>query len=250
MFRRPYRRSAAPRGGFRRRRFGPRLRIAKEPQRWEVGHFFFGNIINITDTGTPNATIVTSFAQIPGHFGDNTAQGRTLDNAARWLEIGGVVFRYEVLFNANFPGGMEDQDAELQDLVTWRVLLCSDRLDSVGQPTSIPNWFNNTTPIIAAGANAAEDLDNVYPTRIHWQNFHTTSATLRAGSSTSAVGLQSTKVDSRRGSGNLRLRLRLDDQHGLFWHFAQAHSSPSDSENVYVGSLLLTGTVYYRFRIG
>lgn len=250
MYRRPFRRFAAPRGRFgSRRRFGPRLRAAKEPQRWEVGQFFFGNIINITDAGTNPSTIVTSLAQISGHLGVSTQeQGRVLDNAARALEIGGVVFRYEILSSFNSPSAIRDDTSELNNRLNWRVLLVSDRLDATGSPISIPNWFNVTNPVIAAGSTAAEDIDNEYPTRIHWQNFHGTSWSNREGNGTGAIGPTTFHTDNRRGGANLRLRLRLDDEHGLFFHFAQAHTNSDNGENSFVGQLLLTGTIYYRWR--
>lgn len=252
MYRRPFRRSAAPQGGFRRRRFGPRLRVAKEPQRWEVGHFFFGNIINITDAADSNATIVTSLAQIPNHIGrSDDEQGRMISNMTRWLEIGGIVFRYEIVSSVSEASGTNVPSAasELSDRTNWRVLLVSDRLDAVGSPVSIPNWFNVTTPVVAAASTTSEDLENEYPTRIHWQNFHGTTWANREGNGTGAVGPATFHVDNRRGGANLRLRLRLDDEHGLFVHFAQS-SSFSDSDRTVVGSLLMTGTIYYRVRFG
>lgn len=249
MYRRPYGRVSARKGRFNRRRFGPVLRIPKEPQRWEVGHFFFGNIINITDGATPSATIVTSLAQILGHIGrSDDEQGRMISNMTRYLEIGGVVFRYEIVGNAQDSSGpnIPTSNSELSNRVNWRVLLVSDRLDTVGAPLSIPNWFNVTTPVIAAQSTSSEDIENEYPTRIHWQGFHGTSWTNREGNGTGAVGPSTFHVDNRRGGANLRLRLRLPDEHGLFFHFAQ--SSNGESDATFVGQLLLTGTIYYRVK--
>lgn len=231
-----------------RMRYGPRLRMAKEPTRWEVGHFFLGNIINITDAGTNPSTIVTSLAQIRGHLGTDSPQGRVLDNAARALEIGGVVFRYEIIASSSIPGAIPDNTSEFTNRVDWRVLLVSDRLDTVGVPLAIPNWFNVTNPVIAAGSTDVEDLDDEYPTRIHWQNYHGTSWSNREGNGTGALNSQTVHVDNRRGGANLRLRLRLDDQHGLFFHFAQAHSGSDGVENTFIGSLQIAGTIYYRWR--
>lgn len=249
MYRRNYSRARMRFNRAPRRRFGPRLRVAKEPQRWEVGHYFFGNIINITDQATTNATIVTSFAQIQDHFGEaGTSQGVTLNNGLRWLEIGGIVFRYEIVSTAQIPGAIPDNTSELINRMWWRVLLVSDRLDENGSPISIPNWFNVTNPVVAAASAATEDRDDEYPTRIHWQNFHGTTWGNREGNGTAALNSQTVHVDNRRGGANLRLRLRLDDNHGLFWHFAQIHESSDGNENVFIGRLALTGTIYYRWR--
>lgn len=251
MYKRRY--ATTPRAGYRsrypRRNYGRGLRRPKEPSRWEVGQFYLANITNITDAGNNPNVIVTSLAQITDHFGvTNTSQGITLDNAVRFLEIGGIVFRYEIIAGASIPGAIPDNTNEFTNRVDWRVLLVSDRLDALGQPTSIPNWFNTTAPVIAAASASGEDIDDNYPTRIHWQNYHGTTWSNREGNGTGALNSQTIHVDNRRGGANLRLRLRLDDQTGLFWHFAQAHTSSDGTENVFTGQLRITGTIYYRWR--
>lgn len=234
-----------------RRRFGPRLRTASEPRRWEVGHFTLA-VTNITDIATPNATVVVSMGQIAGHFGTDSPQGRVLDNTARFLEIGGIIFRYRInvawqLIDQVFPTNL----SELSNLCQWRVLLVTDRLDAstpTPAPLSIPNWFNTTTPVIAAGATDTEDVDEQYPTRIHWQNYHESNASNRQGNGTGAVGPTRYSLDQRAGGANLRLRTRLPDQHGLFLHFAQRISNSNNFEAV-SATMNFVGTMYYRIRL-
>jgi len=250
MYKRRY--ALTPRAPYRARRPRSRLRYSTEPRRWEVGHFFL-SVNNVTDFVTPNATIVTALGQIGGRIGvQGTTQGRALENATRFLEIGGIVFRYRVRLSAQ----MEEVDtvpsatSELINQIDWRVLLVSDRLDAAGSPVSIPDWFNVTTPVSAASALTDEDLDPEYPTRIHWQNYHGTNVSNRAGSGTGSVGPSDYPSDQRAGGANLRLRLRLDDEHGLFLHFAQRSIGLNQSGNVFAGVLNFTGVIYYRFVMG
>jgi len=251
MYRGRYSRSAAPRGRLVRRRFGSRLRPSTEPRRWEVGHFFL-SINNVTDQGTPNATIVTAMGQIGGRIGvTGTTQGRALENSTRYLEIGGIVFRYRIRLSAQLVDEVvPTENSELVNQIDWRLLLCSDRLDAAGVPASIPDWFNVTTPIAAASALTQEDEDTQYPTRIHWQGYHGTAVSNRQGNGTGSVGPIDYTTDNRTGGGNLRLRLRLDDEHGLFWHFAQRSVGLNNSENIFAGVANITGVMYYRFVLG
>lgn len=249
-FKRSFRRFS-PRRSFRR---GVRLRAPREPQRWEVGNVVIDQTYVLSAETDVVQTAVVALAQIPFHVGDvGTGQGRALNQFARKLEIGGIVFRYDIV-DAAFSnwGEVGSFGANGRNRVQHRVLLCSDRLDAVGQPSSIPNWFTPTSPIVAVSASdpviTAEDQD--FPTRIHWQNSHAYNREVwQTGSATSVVA-PNTRTFSTRGGANLRLRLALDDTHGLFFHFASRLQQLSPADIEISGQLRILGTIYYRVRFG
>lgn len=253
MFRRNFRRFSSarfPRG--RRRGFGPRLRIPKEPFRWEVGQFHF-RIQNVVNEVAPLGTTVVSLAQIADHFGDlATAQGTALNDAMRFLEIGGIVFGYRIRRNwersaaAPNPGVTQQEQT---DSVDYKLLVVSDRLNDDGQPSTIPNWFNTTPPIINVASTTATDRDTRYPLRIHWQAYHGSENSTALGDPANAIGPSSYFLDSRSGRANLRLRLRLQDDVGLFFHFAQVVNDPSTAEFENDALVTISGTLYYRWRL-
>lgn len=250
MFRRSFRRSPQRRVP-RRRSFGPRLRVPREPFRWEVCNVVFSTQTVVDDEETVFTSVV-AMGQIHDHFGDETTgQGRALNEAMRFLEIGGIVFSYNL--NLVQAGTVQDASsgAWSDNLFDHRVLIVSDRLDQIGSPTAIPNWFVPQTPLVGVSTTIpiGDTFDTEYPTRIHWQDRKqlAPSSALVNGQSTPVTPVLQT-VSNAGGRANLRLRLRLQDDQGLFFHFATRISDPVALTQQYIWKCDVIGTMYYRFR--
>jgi len=234
-FRRPFRRSS--RSFPRRRSFGPRLRPPSGPRRWQAAHFFFDGV-DLIESGI-FLTESVELLKIQDHIGGaaGTAIGSTLSNISRRVELGGIVFNY-----GHSLIGPADETQNPSDIWLHGLYLVTDRLDSDGQPTSLPNWQQTMSPISTIGSSVTEDDE--YPLRVHWRDMHL---------ATSFAGLVSTPTTNANllaphptRTVNLRLRRFLDDFHGLYFQFFDLYSSDPEatlSIHKWVG-----GTLYYRWR--
>lgn len=249
MFRRSFSRSFSRARTRFRARPRSRLRIPTEPRRWEVCNLVF-TTATIVDTATPTFTSVVALAQLADHFGDaNTEQGRALNNAARFMEIGGMVFSYALNLEASGVTNTERSGIWANNRLDHRILICSDRLDTAGQPVSIPDWFIPGTPLVAVTGTTPGVEDEEYPTRIHWQDRIQVSPNNLIAGPTGGSGQPALQATTRAaGRANLRLRLRLTDNQGLFFHFGTRVSDVDSTENVWATNCDVTGTLYYRVR--
>lgn len=231
------------------RRFGPRLHVPTEPRRWEVCNVVF-TTQTVVDPGESTFTSVVALAQIADHFGDaDTEQGRALNNAARFLEVGGIVFSYRLNLSTAAVVQNQGSGAFALNRFDHRILLCSDRLSAGGAPNSIPNWFTAGTPLVAVTGLTPANEDVEYPTRIHWQDRlqHNPNFSLVNSVGAAANPILQNVTNCGR-SANLRLRLRLTDTQGLFFHFATRLSDGTSTEVPWVWNCDVIGTMYYRVR--
>lgn len=249
----PYRRSfkRPPRRSFRR---GVKLREPREPYRWEVGNIVIEQPYLLSAETDLVQTAVVSVAQIPFHVGDvSTGQGRALNQYARFLEIGGIVFRYHITDEApSFGYAVTANNQAGFNIMQHRILLTSDRLDNIGQPSAIPNWFEPNSPLVTVSATTpvalAEDQD--FPTRIHWQDSKVYGRVAQQTGSATSVIAPTVTTTSLHGGANLRLKLRLSDEHGLFFHCCTRLNLITPSDQEFAGRYTILGTIYYRVRFG
>jgi len=213
-----------------------------------VCNLSFGSSTIVSSAET-TFTLVTSLAQITAHVGSSgTPQGRAINEFARSMEIGGMVFSYtlcprdlgDALFVTDFDQNQFDH----------RVLVVSDAIDANGNPNSIPDWFVPGTPLVGVSDGSNTPLptsqDNVYPTRIHFQDRLSSGYGIAGGTTGNPVF---PLYDRRTGHKNLRLNLRLSDKQGLFFHFATKIFRPSAGDPTeFEHELRVTGTMYYRVR--
>jgi len=244
-----FRRFAPSRG--RSNSFRSRSRFNKnrtrEPRRtghWQRANF---NLIstNVVDTGTSVSNIVVPIAQIKDRVSDSTiGTGRALAEMAKFCEVGGVVFDWNF-----YLGDVSlDDDTGLWS-IQQQIILVSDRLDSDGNPCAIDfNWFNSQTPITIASSQSVDDEDQEQPTRVHWRH----SRNLVGGayaSNTTGRFYPSQNVVSLQGSANLRLRLRLDDEHCLAFHVPTFLANSGGAELLGAAvTITIAGSLYYRMR--
>jgi len=229
-------------------RFRSRFQRNKTHQPTRTGHWQRANmnleaLTLLTDGQDSISLTIIPIAQIFDRLASPVgATGQQI----RFCEVGGVCFDWQT----QLADIVQDSDSGLW-LVQTQILLVSDRLDTEGNPAALDsNWFTNTTPIVSATSGGeAQDEDQRFPTRVHWRhsrNFNGGVADAPIG--ISGNGFYSTPVVSLQGSANLRLRLRLDDEHALAFHFT---SKITDAAGVLQNAAFthtVTGSLYYRTR--
>jgi len=251
-----FRRSNSFRRPPARRRFPSRNRThtVKKLGHWQRSNF---SIISQAqhDAAAEPFNIVNVLAQIDDHLGDDTtAAGRIASNTIRTLEIGGIVFDWQ-LTSITLPLSSPEPDPMARVAgVLNTLLLCTDRLDDDGNPVAIDSdWFTNTTPTPVALATQQEDEDVRFPTRVHWRTtrYLETGTFLPTNSLGPEYALPPVGVVLAQGSKNLRLRIALNDEQTLVFHWRSVIPSGFWSPDTFAGviaTLLLNGSLYYRVR--
>jgi len=230
--------------GFRgRRRSVTNLKVGR-PKVWQAAFFHFDNAA-IHDSSVSN-NVVTVVAQIPDRIGDSTnANGRVLMQAARKLELGGIVWTAGIDDNrivaADFPTAGQPFFSD------YSMVWAYDRLDASLAPCAINvNWNNTTSPCSVASAAAADDIEDAYPERII-KRFD--ERRVYGGQS---FGLDAPAMDQQtshiRWRGNLRLRQYLDDSHCLVFH--QFNQDTLGFPTSLGTAFWCRGTLYYRWVLG
>lgn len=258
-FRRPFfsKRPARRFSRFRRRR----ISTVHRPIRWERGNFhltvnhFHSNPDRLLNTIIPIAN--------PQNFGDTTsATGRTLNQNIRALHVGGVKFTVaQWLVDSDI--GQDPVNENLSTLVgslSTKVLLVSDStVTDSAAGTSLPqaiesNFFTNTQPVAAATAGEIQDVENLYPRRIHWQNYKSLNQWASnfyelSGEPPEIIPYapqQQGMVNTHSGA-NLKLNLRLEDDEMLCFFvtsFLDVNSFALEPECVF----RISGTIWYRYQ--
>jgi len=252
---------------FRRRRFP--YKTVRRPVRWERGNFYTTATHLHED---PDRTINTVFtlAQvnnlIDNQNTDTYASTARLAQMAKALIIGGVKFTvYQNITTSAAFFNMTQVEVEqfagsLQTSAESKILLVSDRTGAVPGGGSFPaaidsNFFTNTLP--TAAISETQDEQNNYPTRIHWQNYKHLDAGWRYSYEEQSDGTtihpfqsQQNSILSTHSTGNLRLRLRLQDDECLNWFFtSHLNSVPAGFDAVPEVHFIATGTIWYRYDI-
>jgi len=238
------------RSGSSRFRSRSRTHRVTRPQRWTAANFslIFDNDVDTPGSGGGVNTVIV-LCQIQGNIfrPDNQIN---LAEQQRYVEIGGIVFDWQMLYSV-LPQ-FNEMTSIVQSEMLSTLVLCTDRLDSLGNPAAIDtNWFNTQSPISLAVGQTIQDEDVVYPTRIHWRHSRAHNLSYVRGDSLEGAATalpQGQAVTLAQGSANLRLRTRLDDEQVLTFHFASILPAvPADQDIVLVTTRLhLNGTLYYR----
>lgn len=245
MFRRNFRSSR--RRSFSRFR-GKRLHHApRKAGRYQRGNFFLTST-NFVNAPNQNNNIVLVLAKISEIIAPVNSTTTSINEAVKNLDIGGIKFKYVV--QDQTPTTFIGNNSVVR-VGAVQTLVCSDRLDQGGLPEAITTGWNlNTTPTALASAQSAADLDSVYPTRVHWRNMHLIGLQEieRSVTTTNTWVNRQPNVRSSEGSANLKLRLRLDDEHGLTFHHCFSTDSTFPTPGAEVDyKLWLAGSIWYRF---
>lgn len=241
------------------RRGGLVRRVVRPPVRWERGNIFLRQ--QHEHTGDPSLnrinTVTLLGAVLNVGDGGTTDIGRALAQGVRRLVIGGMKFQIVTrIVSWGESGTVAPEDME-NAVVEYRNLICSDRLlaaesdtpSGTPQPAAIlVNWFTNTKPI--ATVNEVQDEQNIFPTRIHWQDFGTCDfGVQRDAGGLDVTSLRTTQlVQPAKSGANLRLRLAVDDDSCFVWHFTTQirDTDVIDNYNPIIEATLC-GTMWYRF---
>lgn len=246
-----FRRSAPSRArSFKRRSFSRNR--THQPKR--TGHWQRANLRidsrNVVDEVGANVNTVLVLGQIANHLAtDGDTAGRAYTNQVKFLEIGGLVFDWQLQLS-DLASDFTTPPATDIWAIDNQIILVSDRMDTGGFPAAIDvNWFSSTTPIPVAGATASDDEDGDFPTRVHWR--HARNIVGGYGQFPDVTGnfTPSNTVVSLQGSANLRLRLALDDEHVLAMHFASVLTDLGSTIVAAEVRLTLVGSMYYRVRV-
>jgi len=235
----------------RRRSFSRnRTHTVKKLGHWQRANFSLLFEMDLFEQNNPSL-LVAVVTQIQNHLGDSsTAAGRLRVNEVRALEIGGIVFDWQITARG-LPAVEPSGSSNLATLLSTLVL-ATDRLDSDGAPAALASeWFNSTTPIPVAASTEAKDEDIDYPTRVHWRTTRAQECgrTLPINSLGPEYAATPYAVVLANGSKNLRLRIALDDQQALVFHWASNAVALATAAIAGIRSTLyINGSLYYRVR--
>jgi len=247
--------SRQPRRSFSR--FRPRASPRRtQPTRvWEMGQFFFETLDELPDGGEGQDEITIRYVRLAATrtIGDPaTGQGVALISAARSLDIGGVVYDWAVRPAQGIDAGATPGEGRM--FVHTGLLV--DRMDGDALPTSVASWnpFLTSTPVAsvsnAASTPGGNTLNNDFPNRILFcQTFELQFGAQQilnpqAGELYVPDGQL---VDTRRGTVSKRLRLRLDDQVGLYMFIAYAPGDLFATGVIPFADWWARGNIYYRY---
>lgn len=235
----------------RRRRSALNWQKADRPRKWQMGNLFTTlnqNVPNTSDT-TVNTAILLARTQNLGET--TTGPGRAMAEMTRRVEIGGVVLSFGY-FNPDLDLSLDPK----VESAYMQYTLAVDRLDVSGAPAAMANvaWQRNTLPALQVTAalpgTSEEDVD--FPTRILWRQTQLEDGS-RVNGTNSLAGLQFLQnIGTRPMSSHLnkRLRLPLDDEHGLFFCFSSIKAADYAGGVAKIIRLWLTGSIYYRVVLG
>jgi len=250
----------------RRPSFGLRRRRLSNPQRTkglEVGQFFFQDILQLDNLSDDDTVIYTNVASIALSLAQTTTSGpeqrvgQVLQSMGRAFQINGLVF--------DWGFELQNQDGTPTTNIGdfWSCFqVLTDRIeygvpfDGSPAPASIGSYspFDNYWPtaILSTTAPTVTERQPTMPTRIHFQKTeHWNAAAAQIINDGEGILYYPTgqSVNFRRPTFNRRLRVRVDDNHGLFfaWH---ARTGPAFAVADPAGRQLrrwARGQLYYRW---
>lgn len=247
---------------FRSRFRRSNLRRPVMTAKWEVGRFYFDNTRTMV-TGSASetlqyfhiASIATSFGSAIGV--EEARVGAVLAGLNRSLEIGGIVFDVDHLHRGDVQGDLAPGEATYD----MHLSLVVDNLDRVvpdgpSFPTSLDTYSPWLSSFPTAALTTAAPVDRsepiTRPVRTYWER--NVPIDLRPKIVLNDLGdtlyvPQNQRLNSTHYLVNRRLKLRLDENQGLFLIEGTRNSA---NFNLGVSSRIITtkcvGKLYYRYR--
>jgi len=256
---RPRRRMAMGRGRFSRYR---------DPQRTkglEVANFFIDETVILEDAGDSEEIIYTHIASFPlsleaagaGSAGPEQRLGNVLSSAWKYIQISGLVFDW----------GWEQPDLDGDNLgiqgeywTTFQVL--TDRMSiDTGSGNPIPSSLGFYSPYrsqwpmaVLSTSNPGVDTDQArLPTRVHFtktEQRYANASRIQNDLEGILYYPQGQMVTFRQPTFNRRLRIRLDEGHGLFFGWFTRTGPAFLNGSLQARSIRrwARGQIYYRVR--
>jgi len=248
-----------------RRRFGG-LRDPQRTRKLEQANFFIDEGTAVSNSSGASTTAYTHLASIALSLDFQTAAsetqrvGNVIASMQRSIEVVGMHFDWAI-FQSGWESG---HGADINDGMVWSCFqLATDRLDvlttgDAPEPASIGAYdpFQTTFPtaVLSPSTPGIASRQNTLPTRIHWTKTecHTLASSdfIPTSDPTELSVPNGQFVRTRNGTFNRRVRIRLDDQHALFfiWAFRNSPIFTIPSAGPRVFRRWARGTLYYRFR--
>lgn len=245
------------------RGFRPRNRLSN-PQRTkglEMATFFFEDTVTLENSSNTTLSIYTVLASMPMSLGNASSSpenrvGTVLQSMNRYIQINGVVYDYGV--SESFLDG--EQTPEFSDYWFCHQLF-TDRVEynasDVAFPATIGSYdpFDTNFPVANLTTTSPEfnQRQGVQPTRVHLSRTRHRKAAANLITDTTEGALYypaHQQVDIREPTVNKRLRIRVDDNHGLFfgWFFRTSTSWAIPDVSDRFLKRWARGQIYFRFR--
>lgn len=244
------------------RGFRPRNRLSN-PQRTkglEVATFFFEDSTVLDNASAAETQIYTVLAGLPFALGNASAGaenrvGTALQSMQRYIQINGLVYDWGVE-QRDWNGGSSNQGD-----VWFCHQLFTDRVEydatDLALPATIGSYspFENLFPVtnLTSANPTRAQRQGPQPTRIHLSRtrVYNTHATAILNDIEGVLYAPSGQaVRQREPTVNRRLRIRVDDDHALFfgWFFRTAANFSNGQVETRTFRRWARGQMYYRFR--
>lgn len=228
------------------------------PKRWEIGQFYIEQTMNPPNGSNAEQLTMLHIASISQSLLNATANtsesrlGTLLAQSKRALEVGGIVYDWGCyqLNDANA------NTSRTEGQLTWQHGLCTDKhVATAGSPitpNAILDWspLQSTFPTRILSTSTAFDDNNEaqQPTRIHFTKTWMMNAGIRevANDVEGVLYVPDGQILQQNfGTVNRRLKLRLDDDQGLYAYFGVLTGAGFSNASSFL--VWLGGRIYYRY---
>jgi len=233
-----------------RRGFARRGRSPSNGRRYERGNIWLEQDITIQNTSDNTTNVAVELASVFNSVDVSIPEGRARMSAMKGIEVGGLVL------DIGFEIGSVSIDltaSDVQNALWMTTYLVSDRVANNSAPVCAAgyDYYEPSVPFLdPTGSSSGQTEDFDMPTQIHWMqtsrmDFTQILLTDPVEGALHAVNDQ--RVHARRDAKlNKKLRLFLDDQHGLYLVFS-LHTGAAWAIGVTYGvKAWLHGSVYWR----
>lgn len=191
-------------------------------------------------------------------FAQDDAIATVMGSMTRSIDIGGIVLDYGLALgdplDADAVNPLNNDFLEHWEILTDRI--SSNTSTGNPEPDAVSSWSPFSVQWPVQTLNAATDFPNDsteqyrFPVRTHWQKTHYRTLaplTMDTPNENTLYFSPETPTLPRNSTLNRRLKLRLDDQQGLFLCLATRNSPTFDAgSNFRTLRYWCRGTLYYR----
>lgn len=239
---------------FRRR--GRPLRIVRDSGHWEKCNMWFTTAFVVSPNPDETINFVVTLADIT-NLGVADGPGRAFKDMTRFLDVGGLVVHSDVkLMNQTIDYNAFGAPAANEFYVREAIIV--DRQNNLGQPTGAINYAAQLagTPMVqaTAGLPASGASEDNQPTRVLWHRWNArfipSLLTVQNPPEGELVFHQDSYYSQKRSTPlSKRIKVRLPDQHGLYFHYSFVKGPGFGGQGPVSCRLSIAGTLFYRVRL-